>query len=67
MIISTSVHVTANGITSFFFISRITIPLCIFMYTTSSLDVHLLMDTDCFRVLAIVNSAAMNIVVLVSF
>ena len=25
------------------------------------------MDTDCFRVLAIVNSAAMNIVVLVSF
>ena len=31
------------------------------IYTTSSLTVHLLMDTGCFHVLAIVNSAAMKL------
>jgi len=40
------------------------IPLCI--RTTSSLSVHLSLDTDCFHNLAIVNSATMNIEVYVS-
>ena len=47
---------------SFLWLSSI--PLCI--YTTSSLAIHLLMDT-CFCTSAIVNNAAMNIGVHVSF
>ena len=64
MIISRSIHVAANGIISFLFMSG-GIPL--YVYTTSSLSVHLLMDNlCCFRVLAIVNSAAVNIGVCIS-
>ena len=64
MIISKSIHV-ANSIISPF-LQRINIPLCI--YTISSLPIHLSVDTlCCFHVLAIVNGAAMNIGVHVSF
>ena len=35
------------------------IPL--YTYTTFSLSIHLLMNTGCFHILALVNSAAMNI------
>ena len=42
--------------------------MCVCMYIfTSSLSIHLSMDTGCFHVLAIVNSATMNIRVHVSF
>ena len=64
MIISSCIHVAANGIISFFFMVEYSI---VYMYhiffTHSSVDGHL----ACFLVLAIVNSAAVNIVVYVSF
>ena len=59
MIISTSVHVVANGTVLFFFMAEW---YCIF-FTHSTVDGHL----GCFQVLAIINSAAVNIVVRVSF
>ena len=42
-------------------------PLCVCVHTTSSLSIHLSMDTGCFRILLLVNSAVMNIGVRVSF
>ena len=54
MIISGSTHVAANGVISFFF--------CGF-FVHSSVDGHL----RCFHVLAIINTAAVNIRVHVSF
>ena len=59
MIISRSIHVAINGIISFFFMAEY-IPLYLYNHISfiySSVDRHL----DCFRFLAIVNSAAMNI------
>ena len=65
MIISRSIHVAANGIISFFFYGWVI--SIVYMYSTffihSSVDRHL----GCFHVLPIVNSAAMNIGVHVSF
>ena len=60
MIISRSIHVTANGIISFFlWLSNIPFYICI----TFSLSIHL----GCLRILAIVNSPSVNIGVCVSF
>ena len=64
MIISSYIHVAANGIISFFFMAII--PLCVYIhhiFLHSSADGHL----GCFNVLATVNSATKNIGVHVSF
>ena len=65
MIISRSIHVAANGIISFFFLWLSNIPLYIYhiLFIYSSVNGHL----GCFDVLAIVNSAAVNIEIYVSF
>ena len=63
MIISRSIHVVANGIISFF-LWLSSIPLCRYTHLLhSSVSGYL----GCFHVLAIVNSAAINIVVHVSY
>jgi len=66
MIISRSIQVAANGIISFFFWWLGNIPLYMFnhiFFIYSSVNEHL----GCFHVLAIVNSAALNIGMHVSF
>ena len=63
-------HVTANGIMSFF-LSLSSIPLCVcvcvracvYIFIHSSVDGHL----DCFHILAVANSASVKIAVHVSF
>ena len=61
MIISRPIHVVANGIILFFLMAR-WYPHCIYAphFIHSSVDGHL----DCLRVLAMVNSAAMNLFIL---
>ena len=64
MVISKSTHVAANGITLLFFMAEyysIVCMYCIFIHYSA--DGHL----GCFRGLAVVNSAAMNISVHVTF
>ena len=65
MSVSGSIHVAANGIILFFFMAEYY--SIMYMYHIflihSSVDRHL----DCFHVLAIMNSAAMNIGERVSF
>ena len=60
MTVSRSIHIAANGITSFFSMACIPLYICT---TSSSVDGQL----GCFHVLAIVNSAAVKIGVHVSF
>ena len=41
--------------------------MCVYIYVTSSLSIHLLTETGCFHSLAVVNNATVNIRVLISF
>ena len=71
MTISRSIHVVANGIILFFFMAEyissgdiyISIYICIYIYISPIFFIHSSADrhSGCFHVLAIVNSAAVNI------
>ena len=64
MIISRSIHVAANGIISFFFMAELFYIVCMYhSFIHSSVYEH----SGCFRVLAVVNSAGMDIGVHVFF
>ena len=66
MLVSRFIHVAESDIISFF-LWLSSIPLYIYIYLTPSLYIHLDGHCGCFHVLAIVNSAAMNIGVHVVF
>jgi len=69
MIISKSIHIAADGIISFFFMTKISLYICVceYIYTTSFFHASVLGHLDCFHVLAFVNNAEMNLEVQVSF
>ena len=64
---SKSIHIAVNGkILSFLWLSSIPVCVCVCVYVcvcdiTSSLSIHLLMDTGFFHILEILDNAAMNI------
>ena len=51
----------------FLWLSNSPLCVCVCVYATSSLSIHQSMDTGCFRILLVVNSAVTNIGVHVSF
>ena len=64
---SKSIHIAVNGkILSFLWLSSIPVCVCV-CDITSSLSIHLLMDTGFFHILEILDNAAMNIGVHVCF
>ena len=63
MRVSSSIHVAANGVILFFFMAEWYSVVYIYILIYSSVNVNF----SCFQVLTIVNSAAMNIRVHVSF